>query len=118
MKTLSTYHIKQNKSNDNSTVLIITDSDPEGMTLTIKDNSPNGSMTSFNLPRQEMLDALRYIFAKAESTNHIKIQPDAIQELKKEIINTVLMNIKNNVKMMDDISKDSVKTLIDSFFIH
>ncbi len=68
MKAYSQYYIKQNRNEDNLVILIVTDEDPKGVTLTVKDNSPEGTMTSFNLPRMEMIEALEYIVKKLKTT--------------------------------------------------
>jgi len=61
MEKYSQFYIRQDRTSEESVVLIVTDEDPKGVTLTIKDNAPGGSMTSFNLPRRPMIEALEYI---------------------------------------------------------
>ena len=68
MKAGASYYIKRNKPSDSPMILIVTDENPEGVTLTVKDNSIEGSMTSFNLPRIEMIEALEYIVKKLKTT--------------------------------------------------
>ena len=63
MKAYSQYYIK----GQDSTVLIVNDENPEGVTITIKNNSV-GAITSFNLPRYEMIEALEYIINKIKTT--------------------------------------------------
>ena len=66
MKAYSTYHIRENDEKSQIR-LIVTDENPKGVTLTIKDNAPEGTMTSFNLPRMEMIEALEYVLNKIKA---------------------------------------------------
>jgi hypothetical protein len=68
MKLSSQYTVHEDKSGNTQKVLITTDEDPAGVTLTVKDNSPGGTMTSFNLPRRPMIEALVYIINKLKTT--------------------------------------------------
>jgi len=66
MEAYSQYYIKQ-KQSPLPVVLIVTDENPAGVTITVKDNTEGGTMTSFNLPRQEMIEALEYILMKIKA---------------------------------------------------
>ena len=68
MKLYSQHYITPNKDSEKPIVLIVTDQDPEGVTITVKDNSTDGTMTSFNLPRIAMINALEYIVKKLKTT--------------------------------------------------
>ncbi len=68
MKLYSQYYITPNKDSEKPIVLIVTDQDPEGVTITIRDNSEGGSISSFNLPRIAMINALEYIVKKIKTT--------------------------------------------------
>jgi len=67
MEIYSQHYIRGNKSEEKPKVLIVTDENPKGVTLTVKDNSDDGSMTSFSLPRLHMIEALEYIVAKLKA---------------------------------------------------
>lgn len=70
MKAYSQYYIKESgqQCSADPVVLIVTDEDPKGVTITVKDNSCGGTMTSFNLPRIAMIEALEYIVKKLKTT--------------------------------------------------
>ena len=68
MKLYSQHYITPNKDSEKPIVLIVTDQDPDGVTITVKDNSEGGTMTSFNLPRIAMINALEYIVKKLKTT--------------------------------------------------
>jgi len=65
MKAYSTYHISDSK---NSTRIIVTDEDPTGVTLTLKDmGDAEIKQASINMPRVEMIAALQYIINKIKA---------------------------------------------------
>jgi hypothetical protein len=65
MEAHSNYYIKD-KHNSNK-VVIVTDENPKGVTLTIKDNAKDGGQESFNLPRIQMIEALEYLLMKIKA---------------------------------------------------
>ena len=48
-------------------IICVTDQDPKGVTITIKDNNEDGSQVSFSLCRMEMIEALEYILQKIKA---------------------------------------------------
>jgi len=68
MKLYSQHYITPNKDSEKPIVLIVTDQDPEGVTITIRDNLEGGAISSFNLPRIAMINALEYIVKKLKTT--------------------------------------------------
>lgn len=65
MELSSTYYIKD--AHYSFTEIIINDSNPQGVTLTINDTSKDGTQNSFTLPRMEMIEALEYILLKIKA---------------------------------------------------
>jgi hypothetical protein len=67
MKIYSQHYIKETIPTDSPIVLIVTDENPAGVTLTVKDNL-NNAMVSFNLPKIEMIESLQYIINELKAT--------------------------------------------------
>jgi len=65
MEAYSNYYIKD-KSNPNK-IMIVTDENPKGVTIVIKDNNEGGGQECFNLPRVEMIEALEYLILKIKA---------------------------------------------------
>lgn len=62
MKAKAIYYIEtQNVSNG---LMIVRDENPGGTTITIEDD---GRACEFNLPRQEMIEALEYLLMKIKA---------------------------------------------------
>lgn len=66
----ATYTISDGKREANGTsgahYIIVSDIDPTGVTMSIRDGSGE-PVNSFNLPRQDMIEALEYIVAKLKA---------------------------------------------------
>lgn len=65
MENYANYYIKS--KNEEGKIIIFTDQNPQGVTLMIKDTNENGMQISFNLPRFEMIAALKYVLRKLET---------------------------------------------------
>lgn len=49
--------------------MIVTDQNPEDVTILIKDNSEQGGQEAFTLSRSQMIEALEYILAQIKASN-------------------------------------------------
>jgi len=65
MELRSNYYIKE-KNNPN-VVIIFEDSDPRGVSITIKNNNDNGGQETFSLCRVDMIEALEYVLRKIKA---------------------------------------------------
>lgn len=66
METFSNYYIKD--KNEPDKIIIVTDQDPKGVTITIKNMGGNECQEHFSLPRLQMIESLEYIVAKLKTT--------------------------------------------------
>ena len=65
MEAYSNYYIKD-KNNPNK-IVIVSDENPTGVTILIKDTSETGGQESFSLCRIDMIKALEYILQKIKA---------------------------------------------------
>ena len=65
MKIHSNYYITD-KSNPEK-IVIVTDENPTGVTILIKNTSDKGGQESFALPRMQMIEALEYVLSKLKA---------------------------------------------------
>ena len=65
MKIHSNYYITDKNSPDK--IVIVTDENPTGVTILLKNTAGEGWQESFTLPRAEMIQALEYILVKLKA---------------------------------------------------